>query len=746
MKTVLIFFSITLSKDMSMKLDLPDEFHEFDECDSEDTCPTVNMMTTRSIGRVVLPEEGKYVESRCTTIQTEAYAGDDELVSIRIPKCTLIDNNAFFDCQSLEQVDITGCTEICGQAFAHCNNLVSICAPNCERVGDGAFYSCARLKQVELPNVKGIDESAFKNCISLCSININMCEYISDDAFNMCTSLSKLVLEHGCIEIGKRAFKNCRSLEAIHINGTLNIGESAFQNCSNLSTVIMPECEEIGSEAFKDCCTLKNIHLPRCYEIGINAFDWCDSLTNVELDECRKLESNAFASCNSLQRIYAPSCTYVAQGAMRCSGLQTLIMPEVQMLERDAFEYDELTCLDLCECELLNAYALFGASSLQHISLENLKIASQNSFANMSALINANLPSIVCIGRMAFDGCRSLKSVSCPSLKYIGDDAFNMCTRLEHIDLNSCEYIGHRALLDTLIVKDDEWLKQFKPHQAFVAYTNKFNANALIPELKKLGITSSLVDYLTGLPEIETRVIQMIKTLSDKERAKLIDEYESLMKSSITKPPETNLINKQSTTYFGDIYLCPQYKLPHITLDGDEIHNLPDILDELPINILNMPNLEHFKMVYGINVQLLNIPQATCTPPTTSDNIHDLTWYRNQTFEHSMMEQLNDYLWTSSSFIQLSKRHSPDEEDNINELVSTDIVSMLKLSPEVLSVKLSNEVETIINLIDYIMGYRDDMGELLSGLGRLGIARIIGTVKGMSNWYHRPDFEANIKL
>ena len=312
--------------------------------------------------------------------------------------------------------------------------------------------------------------------------------------------------------------------------------------------------------------------------------------------------------------------------------------------------------------------------------------------------------------------------------------------------MDRCEYIGHRALLDTLIVKDDKWIKQLKPRQAFISYSNIFNANVLIQELKRIGRASSLINYLTGLPVIETKVIQMIKTLPDKERIKLIDEYGCLTVSSIIEPPETNLITKQSTTYFDDIYLCPRYKLSHMTLDGDEIYALPDILEELPINILNMPNIRRFPTGLINNVQLLNIPLATCPPPMSSDRVHDHSWYRSQTFEHSMMKELNDYLWTSSTFIQLAKQHSPDEEDNMDELLNTDIVKMFNLSPEVLSINLSNEVETIIKLIDYIIGYRDDMGELQNGLGKLGIARIVGTVKGMSNWYHRPDLKTNIKL
>ena len=88
-------------------------------------------------------------------------------------------------------------------------------------------------------------------------------------------------------EIGKWAFKDCKSLENIHIpEGVTRIGEGAFRGCTSLKSIHIPESvTEIGKWAFKDCESLKEITIPESVKtIGKRALGFVDCKVNIIID------------------------------------------------------------------------------------------------------------------------------------------------------------------------------------------------------------------------------------------------------------------------------------------------------------------------------------------------------------------------------------------------------------------------------------------------------------------------------
>jgi hypothetical protein len=103
-----------------------------------------------------------------------------------------------------------------GSAFESCKGIENIVLPKSGKftVDRGSFYQCVNLKKVLLP-VSGSNAS-FK---------------ISAQSFENCTSIETISLPNGTIDIGDKAFFNCKNLTAFipSANTVINsIGTTAF--------------------------------------------------------------------------------------------------------------------------------------------------------------------------------------------------------------------------------------------------------------------------------------------------------------------------------------------------------------------------------------------------------------------------------------------------------------------------------------------------------------------------------------
>ncbi|NMD37422.1 MAG: leucine-rich repeat domain-containing protein [Christensenellaceae bacterium] len=110
-------------------------------------------------------------------------------------------------------------------------------------------------------DITNIGKKAFKNCNSLDSISIpSSCKVIEESAFEACTDMDDILL-WGDTNIGNSAFRGCTSLEEISIpSGTEYIGDYAFEGCSNLENVILwGNSTKIGKDAFANCPKLKSV-------------------------------------------------------------------------------------------------------------------------------------------------------------------------------------------------------------------------------------------------------------------------------------------------------------------------------------------------------------------------------------------------------------------------------------------------------------------------------------------------------
>ena len=438
----------------------------------------------------------------------------------------------------------TGLTAIESRAFSGCSNLVSISLPNVSTIDYAAFYGCSSLTKINIPrSVSSIGDHAFNGCNSLQKVTVNWREtytipsidntvfpnranitlYIPFDrsttygddyeyadywkefkerievvGFN-CALTKRICLDNwdtnsdgelskaecaavtdlgsvfqrrrirdfeelyyftGLLELGDRVFEECTDLRDTGLipNSVTNIGSSAFKGCTRLVKIMFTNSlVGIGSSAFEGCTGLRTLYLNSANSltsIGDRAFYGCSGLTDVTIpNNVTSIGNYAFSGCSDLTSVtIGNSVTSIGNYAFEdCSDLTSVTIPNsVTRIGNYAF----YRCSSLTSVTIPNNvtsignYAFHGCSSLTSVTIPN-NVTSINdyTFGGCGALSSIVIPnSVKSIGAYAFSICSSLTSVTIPnSVTTIGNYAFNHCP-LTSVDIpNSVTSIGTYA-------------------------------------------------------------------------------------------------------------------------------------------------------------------------------------------------------------------------------------------------------------------------------------------------------------
>lgn len=255
-------------------------------------------------------------ESKCETIQEEAFSGVDTLEVINLPpKLKELKPRTFKECQ-LFTIDIpNSVTSIGYECFKQCTNLRT------------AFIG---------KNVKSIDQEAFSGCDEIETIIIpDSVKVIGDEAFYGCVKLKKLFIGNSVETIGNSAFYGLNQIETINIPDSVKrieaeaftMSEDGYMGGFLTKVTGMKNVEVLSYKAFKDQKGLTSISLSDKLEkigeqclantgiesltlyynnnliIDPTAFDWCDKLDSVTLvggtrEKWKiKLHEKTFAGC-----------------------------------------------------------------------------------------------------------------------------------------------------------------------------------------------------------------------------------------------------------------------------------------------------------------------------------------------------------------------------------------------------------------------------------------------------------------
>lgn len=237
--------------------------------------------------KIVLQENvtslGKYTFFNCKNLK-----------EIDLPKSLqTIDYNCFNRCVLLEHIEIPdSCNTLGRGAFLDAESLVSVKLPKntLMYINASTFKNCVKLEKIEIPeSITAIGDSAFENCVSLGAVTLSSnLEEIGTSVFRNCDSFEKIEIPNSVVSIGGNTFYDCDSLKEVLLsNGVSSIESSLFEHCDVLETIVLPYgITKINSTAFKNCVALSKITIPRSVsEIKVNAFSYLDKITIYGVSE-----------------------------------------------------------------------------------------------------------------------------------------------------------------------------------------------------------------------------------------------------------------------------------------------------------------------------------------------------------------------------------------------------------------------------------------------------------------------------
>ncbi len=221
-----------------------------------------------------------------------------QLRSVTITKATQICSYAFENCSMLTEIDLCdSIIAINGSCFKNCKGIKSISLPNVTVIPEDAFLSCASLESFTIEeSVTTIGDRAFMGCIALKRINSeeegtfiipDTVKQLGFGTFNGCINIKSITLpfigtsltaeginapfgavfgtdsytgstgveQHYYNYYTSKTYHVPAQLRSVTITGETQIVYRAFENCSMLTSLKINSAakQNVGEEAFKNC-------------------------------------------------------------------------------------------------------------------------------------------------------------------------------------------------------------------------------------------------------------------------------------------------------------------------------------------------------------------------------------------------------------------------------------------------------------------------------------------------------------
>jgi hypothetical protein len=159
------------------------------------------------------------ISRNLATVPSHYLEGCEKLDTVTLPPSTIsIESYAFSGLINLRRVFFSSRLASIGRyAFYDCQSLNTIDLTNIKEIGVGAFKNCQMLNNINISaNIEELPEEIFENCQMLNRINLNTgLTTVRENAFNSCTSLGTIILPDTVTHVEKFAFMNCdKRLEA----------------------------------------------------------------------------------------------------------------------------------------------------------------------------------------------------------------------------------------------------------------------------------------------------------------------------------------------------------------------------------------------------------------------------------------------------------------------------------------------------------------------------------------------------
>ncbi len=224
-----------------------------------------------SLEWIAMPSTLKYLFKRNDLAEFESpFLGCTKLETVNMSNCTemtMLYPNVFEDVTSLEVVSLpSSLHEIPLKAFGGCTSLKSVNLDNITKIESMAFYNCQALKDLSLSGVE-IEETAFY-ASGLQTLSLTNCK-LNGGAITGSEDLVEVTLINCTLD--NEAFSDCYDLQSVTLNSIGYIPPSCFEGCVNLKSITLPESVcYIGKDAFY-YTGIKDIYCMGDYVISVDA-------------------------------------------------------------------------------------------------------------------------------------------------------------------------------------------------------------------------------------------------------------------------------------------------------------------------------------------------------------------------------------------------------------------------------------------------------------------------------------------
>ncbi len=196
---------------------------------------TITLVDTYVTGSLIIPSSANsHIISK---ISAQAFMNCSFITGIQLPSTiTTIEQEAFYDCSLLEEINLENVTTLGDNAFAGCSSLKSVNLEHLTEIPAYCFNGCEKITTLNIPNVTKINRNAFSNCYDLHTVISPKLKTIERGAFSSCSSLENIDT-HNIINLGT------------FINNTETYGE-VFVYCEKLKYAYLPNLVRVASSIF----------------------------------------------------------------------------------------------------------------------------------------------------------------------------------------------------------------------------------------------------------------------------------------------------------------------------------------------------------------------------------------------------------------------------------------------------------------------------------------------------------------
>lgn len=253
-------------------------------------------------GPLVLPEG-------LDSIGKEAFQ-KNFITEVTIPESVrAIGQSAFYYNQSLKSVTLNNRIELINQslcnncnklavvrggknvkivdqyAFYECDSLRSISDITPVTIKGHAFYNCRKLESLNFSCIKSIGYESFSCCFGLKEADLTTLTSIESRSFVACTSLKKVTLGNDITTIKSDAFYACDVLEEVILGSSINSLETdcfkSDQNALKRVYITAPAPPAVGSTPFYSPTSV-TLYVPEYAMVSYKLDDYWSKFTKVE--------------------------------------------------------------------------------------------------------------------------------------------------------------------------------------------------------------------------------------------------------------------------------------------------------------------------------------------------------------------------------------------------------------------------------------------------------------------------------